>query len=109
MKKNRAPLLNLPELTEKDFQSQIIELAERLHWLVYHTYDSRRSRAGFPDLVLVKDRVIFAELKTQVGRVLPAQSQWLSSLRHAGVECYVWRPDELEDIIRILTSTQTVA
>lgn len=68
-------------MTERQLLEAIRALAKRLDWLVYHTHDSRRSEPGFPDLVLVRDaRVIFAELKTQRGRVSPAQDVWLKRL-----------------------------
>ena len=48
-------------LREKQVQSAILDVARLLGWRVYHTFDSRKSEAGFPDLVLVRDRVIYAE------------------------------------------------
>ena len=89
--------------------------AQRLGWLAYHTWDSRGSSKGFPDLVLVKPgshgirgvtghgRVIFAELKTRTGKLTQEQATWLSILRQTGrVEVYEWRPQEWADILRIL-------
>jgi hypothetical protein len=38
-------------------------LVHLLGWRVYHTWDSRKSEPDFPDLVLVRDRVMFAELQ----------------------------------------------
>ena len=37
-------------LNEKKFQSQVVRIAKVFGWLCYHTYDSRRSEPGFPDL-----------------------------------------------------------
>jgi hypothetical protein len=54
-------------MTEKQLQGAVVELAKRLGYLVYHTFDSRRSNPGWPDLVLCKPpRLIFAELKVGV-------------------------------------------
>ena len=56
------------DLTEKQFMTAVVEMARMLGWLVYHTHDSRRSEAGFPDIVAVRrERVVFIELKTEKG------------------------------------------
>ena len=36
-------------MTEKEHQAQIVELVQVLGGMVYHTFDSRRSSAGFPE------------------------------------------------------------
>lgn len=89
---------------EADFQKQVIQVAERFGWLVYHTYDSRRCAPGFPDLVLVKgSRVIFAELKSHRGRLTPEQKAWIEALERAEeVEAMVWKPKDWRNIERIL-------
>ncbi len=81
---------------ERDFMQSVIDLADLLGWLVYYTHDSRRSAAGFPDLVLVRgERLIVAELKTERGRVSNAQSAWLAALDAiSGIETYLWRPND---------------
>ena len=85
-------------MTEKQLQTVIIQLAELLGWLVYHTHDSRRSQAGFPDLVLVRgNRIIFAELKSEKGRTRPEQVKWLTALAGATPEVYTWRPAQWHD------------
>ena len=91
------------ELTEKQFQSRIIDLAKRTRWLVYHTHDSRRSEPGFPDLVLVRECVLFRELKTEKGRITPAQKTWGARLIDAGADYAVWRPSDMQEIIKTLT------
>ena len=55
--------------------------------------------AGFPDLVLVKDRrIIFAELKSRDGKPSRDQAKWLQALAATGrVEVYLWRPADLLD------------
>lgn len=90
--------------SEKDFMDSVLEVAALGKWLVYHTYDSRRSPPGFPDLVLSKDgRVIFAELKTQKGKIRKAQMEWLDSLRmNDSVEVYLWRPEDIDGIYALL-------
>jgi hypothetical protein len=67
-------------------------MAQRLGWLTFHDYDSRRSNPGLPDLLLVRERVVFAELKTEKGRLSEEQGRWLFRLDAAGAEAHVWRP-----------------
>ena len=70
--------------TEKQFQAAVVKLAKLRGWLCYHTYDSRRSSPGFPDLVLVREgAVLFCELKSENGKVSEHQQVWLDALRKA--------------------------
>ena len=48
----------------------------------YHTFDSNSRQAkGFPDLCLVRGkRLIFAELKTDTGKLTADQEAWLIAL-----------------------------
>jgi hypothetical protein len=83
------------QMREKQLQATIEQLAKYLGWRVYHTYDSRRSNPGFPDLCMVhagQERVVWAELKSTTGRLTKAQREWLDDLEAAGQECYLWRP-----------------
>ena len=90
--------------TEREFMQTLKELATLNGWRYYHTYDSRRSDAGMPDIVMVRPpRVIFAELKSQKGRVTPAQGEWLDALADCpGVETHLWRPSDWEEIVTLL-------
>ena len=55
-------------MTEDRWQALVVLEARARGWRVYHTHDSRRSAAGFPDLVLVRPpRVVFAEAEDGVG------------------------------------------
>lgn len=100
-------------VTEREFQTDVLDLARQRAWLHYHTFDSRRSPEGFPDLVLARrlssegeaDRaeVLFAELKRAKGRTSDAQERWLRLLRAAGLEAYVWRPSDRAEIVARLT------
>lgn len=82
-------------MSEKQFQEHVVALAHRLGWLVYHTFDSRRSAPGFPDLVLVRERTLFRELKSATGVVSPQQKVWLQALRSGGSDAAVWKPADL--------------
>jgi hypothetical protein len=78
-------------VTEDEFQSAVIELAQRLGWLVAHFRPARTEHGwrtavsgdglGFPDLVLVRNtRLLFVELKSERGRVRPEPALWLAAL-----------------------------
>ena len=92
-------------VTEKDFMESVVELARLTGWLCYHTHDARRSEPGFPDLAMTRGgRVVFAELKSDKGKVSPAQREWLTALASCpGVEVFVWRPADWDEIERTLT------
>lgn len=91
-------------ISEKNFQAQILQLANLTGWKCYHTHDSRRSQKGFPDLVLVRSPlVLFVELKSEDGKLRPEQEAWLEALsRCEGVEARLWRPGMWPEIEEIL-------
>lgn len=89
-------------MIEREWQKQVVQAARMLGWRVYHTHDSRRSEPGWPDLALVRDRLVMAELKTDTGRVSPEQRQWLDALASAGVETYLWRPRDIDEVLDVL-------
>lgn len=102
-------------MSEAALQAQIIELAQTLHWTVGHHHDSRREvrpgvfvgdklAAGIPDLVLVRERVLWVELKDTKGKLSANQVLWLDALRKAGAEVYVWRPGDMDEITSVLQS-----
>jgi len=86
--------------TERAFQQTIIDAARVLGWLTYHTFDSRRSAAGFPDLILVRgNRMLAIEVKGPRGRVSEAQQAWLELLNDVpGVHALVAYPDDWESV-----------
>ena len=109
--------------TEAAFQAQVVELAGMLGWEVYHTYDSRRSNPGFPDLTLVRSGIlIFAELKMEPGSMSSAQLRWFALLFEVSlnvrentqaepdvtlpVRAFVWTPDDWDEIEQVLARAQ---
>lgn len=87
----------LMKMSEAQLQNNVLDLARVHGWLSYHTYDSRRSQPGFPDLVLVHPvakRTLFRELKSDAGRVSPAQHTWIATLRAAGQDVGTWWPHD---------------
>lgn len=97
-------------MKEKEFLAQVIASAKSRGWLVYHTYDSRLSEPGFPDLVLVRgDRIIFAELKVGKNKLRPPQKNWLNLLRTAQqVKVFLWRPEHWNHIVKELEDEEVV-
>ncbi len=97
---------------ESEFQAAIINayVGTKNNWIphawkAYHSFFSDRSEAGFPDMVLVRERVVFVELKTMKGRVSPKQLEWHEALIAGGAEAYIWRPadwnsGEIERLLR---------
>ena len=97
----------LDDMLEREWDAMLFGrqkgLAPILGWcLAYHTLHSKGSQHGFPDRVLVRDRLIFAELKREHGKPTVAQKEWLDGLAGAGVETYLWRPSDLDEIATVL-------
>ena len=92
---------------EKAFQSSLVGDAQKLGWLVYHTYDSRRSKAGFPDLCMVKPpRVVFVELKTDAksSQLSASQKEWMTALKKSDtLVADLWRPADYDAAIEFLS------
>lgn len=99
-------------MTEADWQRQVIELARLFKWRVAHFRPAKTNHGwvtpvqgdgkGFPDLVLVRERVVWAELKATKGRTTPEQEAWLEALARAGCEWYCWRPSDFDQVATIL-------
>lgn len=102
-------------MTEADWQRQVIDLAHLCGWRVAHFRPARTAHgwatpvtadgAGFPDLVLIRDRVIFAELKSDRGRLSDVQRRWIAGLTDAGAEVHVWRPADFDTVHQHLKDT----
>ncbi len=83
-------------MTENELMGAVIEMIEWTHGRYYHTYESRRSNPGWPDLVIAyPGRLLVRELKTAKGKVTAEQSIWLALLAGAGLDTGVWRPADL--------------
>lgn len=96
-------------VTEEVFLGRVRRYALDHAWTFYHTRDSRRSAAGFPDCVLAQPgRLLFAELKSTTGKLTQDQAVWLELLRHTipGVEVYLWTPHDWQDICHILSTKE---
>lgn len=89
-------------LSGKALQKGVIELARRHGWLVAHFTAVKTEFGwrvpvaadgkGWPDLMLVRDRLIAAEIKGDGDSLRPDQKRWQAALALAGIETYVWTP-----------------
>lgn len=109
--------MGLRDLSEKDFQAAVVDLAQLHGWATYHISDSRRvaggklvgdaMAAGLPDLILVHGSrgFVFAELKAEKGRIRPKQRECLNTMAAASiltagkVRVHLWRPRDMDDVI----------
>lgn len=95
-------------MTEAQLQAAVVELAQLCNWRVAHFRPARTDQGwrtpvaadgkGFPDLVLVRDRVLFVELKSGSGQLTDEQEAWLEALLLADVDIRVWRPSDWVEI-----------
>ena len=82
--------------SEAQWQRTVTDFADLCGWNWRHETDSRKSKPGWPDLHMIRGcRVVYAELKTQRGRLTEAQKDYAQMLAPiaAGdnaVEYYVW-------------------
>jgi hypothetical protein len=82
-------------MSERVLHEAVEELAANRGWHSFHTYLSRHSKAGFPDLVLWHtglQRTLFVELKSTSGMVREDQDATLQQLADAGQHVHIWRP-----------------
>lgn len=98
-------------MTEAELQSNVIELAHLFGWRVAHFRSVPVKRGGrtvfmtpvqgdgvgFPDLILVRDRLLAVELKMDAKYPTPEQRLWLDAFGGAGVETHVWKPRQWLD------------
>lgn len=92
-------------MTEAQLQAAVIDIAHLFSWKVAHFRPALTKRGwrtpvaadgqGFPDLLLVRERVIAAELKAADGRLSAEQVAWQVAFRGAGCEAHTWRPADL--------------
>ncbi len=102
---------------EAAFQTWVLKTARASGWLAVHLYPIRpipggryvaaSSAQGFPDLVLVRERLLFAELKCGKRKLDPEQLVWVEALRAAGGEVHVWRGEETAEVKALLRGARS--
>ena len=100
-------------MTEREWMAQVTQAAELYGWTWVHFRPAQTSKgwrtpvsgpngAGYFDLELVRDRIIYAELKRQDGRLDPSQKAVHDRYRAAGADVRVWRPSDLPEVLEAL-------
>lgn len=98
-------------MKEKDLLGSIIEQARARRWKVAHFASAPIMRGGrivwmtpvqadgkgFPDLLMVRERVLAVEVKGGSHKPTVEQSDWLIAMRMAGATTAVWTPREWDD------------
>lgn len=105
---------NRPPESEASFMASVLDYAKLRGWRRAHFRPAQKKNggwitavqgdgAGFPDLVLVRGhRVIYAELKSERGKLSDEQARWIADLEAADQAVFVWRPSDWADVERIL-------
>lgn len=99
-------------LSEEKLQSRVVYRAKKYGWKVAHAGkgwvgDQETGKGqfvtpmapGWPDLTLAKEghRLLFIELKRELGEVEPEQWAWLVLLNACGAHAIVVRPSDLRE------------
>lgn len=99
------------KMSEAELQENVIHLGHIFGWRIAHfrsvpvrhgdrvAYQTpvQADGAGFPDLLMVRDRLILVELKSETGRLSTAQQDWMFALGEADIERHIWRPVHWSD------------
>ena len=104
-----------PRITEKQFSQQVEDLLTLFGWQWCHFRPARTEhgwrtaisgKQGFPDYIAVRSsRILIFELKSEKGKVKPAQQEWLDALRLVPcVEVFLWRASDetFDEIVEVL-------
>lgn len=97
-------------MREDDLLRGVLDIMRMFGYRTLHLRPARTSKGwrtpvqgdgeGWPDVFAVRGhRLVAAELKSKRGAVTVEQTAWLVQLRAAGVETFVWRPEDFPDRI----------
>jgi len=88
----------MDQISEKTLQGLVEGYCLQKGLLFYHTYDSRRSVAGYPDLtILGAGGVMLAELKSETGKLSRSQKAWVDAAIASHTPVRIWRPAQRRD------------
>ena len=89
------------KVAEKRFTTRVVTFLRNHGWRVQRNGwvgTGNQFLKGFPDLVCVRDVVLFVELKRADGKLRPSQEEWRDSILAAGGHWELWRPQDWEGI-----------
>ena len=90
----------LLQLSEKKFGVRVKTFLRNHGWHVQSNSwvgVGNQYMKGFPDLVCVRQKVLFIELKTATGKLKPAQQDWANWIVEAGGDWLLLRPQQWEE------------
>lgn len=103
--------LDLTTLVEKEWDGFLFGagkgVATSLGWVTYHTLRSKGSAAGFPDRTCWRERLLFAELKTETNKPSERQVAFMTGMAKAGAEVYLWKPSDYGEACNVLGARAT--
>lgn len=101
-------------MNEREWQEQVIELAQLNGWAHLHVrksvgrgakWTTTTNLKGWPDLFLWHERdhrTLAIELKVRPNTATPDQLAVLASLNAAGIESYVMFPEQFDELAAVL-------
>jgi len=89
-----AVLSYAARMPERELQQLVSDLCGYLGLLHFHVHYAKHMRAGWPDSVIIGERVIYRELKSEHGKVSPDQRMVGDRLTAAGADWRIWRPSD---------------
>lgn len=94
---------------EKHFRRWVKKKAEGLGWLVYFTPDMSFTGKGAPDLTMIRDRIIFMELKCGYNKATVEQCEYINTIGDIiednpgiPVEVYIYNERDADEIVDVI-------
>ena len=102
----------LRAISEDEWRDSVLEYAAGFGWAVAYFRAGRTEHGwrtpvgadgtGWPDLCLVRERILWAELKRETADLEPDQELWRDRIQAAGGEWHLWRPRDADAVIAVL-------
>lgn len=102
-------------LSETAFASQVEDLLDMFGWKWMHIRPSimqsgkwassmNKGGKGWLDYLALRppNRILVAELKDDYSKRTPEQIEWWTAWEFYPVELYLWRPKDIEEVMKIL-------